>query len=554
MTRQANGGSPDSLGSTATEWAISGRTPQASVVMAAVAMVVVLHAQGDGLWFQGDAPRHAMNGVFWWDLLRAMPVHPLTFGLRYFARYPVISPATYPPLFYVVEGAMFQIFGTSPHVVKLLLAACSAITGLYVTAWARRWIGPRAGWAGAFVVLLPAMVLWTSTVMLNVPAAALGMGCLYHMRRWLESGDRRQLLATVGFVVGVILTYYQGGLVVPICILWALVVQPDASRRRGRLKWMGFVIVGAIVPLALAAYLAPVQFARHAPSLQSLLRLRTLTLYWTLLPGVVGVVFLIAGAVSLAIAWRVTRLKPEVAFVASWIVTVILCVSVLPAKDARYILLVAPAFVLAAALGVAAVFDGRAAPRSGRQLMWLAGSLALMAWSATRVVVPDVSGFRDVAAFTRDAAPSGAVLYDGRYEGVFGFYARALDPGLERRLVRGDKLLYEYGPTTTFRGVEITHAATADAVVDLIEHRCGCRWIAVEMGRAALMHPAQQVLRAALQRPAFAFVRSFPIRATGVDRIDVFKVVAPVDRVDSMDLAFPAFTTRVFFDVTPITR
>jgi hypothetical protein len=521
-------------------------------LIAAVASVAALHAGGDGLWFQGDAPRHAMNGIFWWDLLRAMPAHPLTFALRYFARYPVISPATYPPLFYLIEGAAFHVFGTSPHVVKTLIAAFSVMTGVYVMAWARRWIGPRAGWAGAFVALVPAMVLWTNTVMLNVPATALGIASLYHVRRWLESAERRHLLLTIVVLAALILTYYQGVLVVPICVLWALAASKHAQRRR-RLMWLGIAAVAAIVPIALAAYLAPVQFARHVPAIRSLIRLRTWTLYPGLLPTIVGVVLLTAGVAGLALAWRVPRLRSEVAFVGSWIVVLIVCVSPLPAKDARYILLAAPAFVLAATLCVAAIFEGITL-RPGWQAGLLAATFVLSFWSATRVVVPDVSGFREVAEFVRHEAPSGAVLYDGRYDGVFGFYARAMDPLFERRLVRGDKFLYDYGPTTTFRRVEITHVNTTDEVVELIEHRCGCTWIAVEMGPGMVTRAPQRVLREALQRPEFALVRSFALHAEGVDRVDVFKVVAPVEKVDTVDLAFPAFTTRVFSNVAPITR
>jgi hypothetical protein len=556
MSAQSTFDPPNSAVAAPAERWLAARVPQVFGVIAAVTLVAALHASGDGLWFQGDAPRHAMNGVFWWDLLRAMPVHPLTFALRYFARYPVISPATYPPLFYVIEGAAFQVFGTSPFVVKTLIAACSVMTGVYVMAWARRWIGPRAGWAGAFVAFVPAMVLWTNTVMLNVPATALGMASLYHVRRWLESDERRHLLVTIVFLAALILTYYQGVLVAPICVLWALAAPKDVQRRRRRLMWVGIAAVAAVVPIALAAYLAPVQFARHAPGIHSFMRLRTWTLYPGLLPQIVGVVLLTAGVAGFALAWRVPRLRTEVAFVASWIVVLMVCVSPLPAKDARYILLVAPAFVLAATLGVAAVFEGSTL-RPGWQAALLVGTFALSFWSATRVVVPDVSGFREVAEFTRREAPSDAVLYDGRYDGVFGFYARAMDPLFERRLVRGDKLLYDYGPTTTFRRVEITHVNTTDDVVDIVEHRCGCPWIAVEMGPEAperMLRAPQRVLREALRRPEFALVRSFAVHAEGVDRVDVFKVVAPVQNVETVDLVFPAFTTRVFSNVAPITR
>src|SRR5262245_2009084 len=62
--------------------------------------IYLLHLSNDGLWFQGDSPRHAANGLFWWDFLSRSPFHPVKFGMSYYARYPVIQPVAYPPLFY----------------------------------------------------------------------------------------------------------------------------------------------------------------------------------------------------------------------------------------------------------------------------------------------------------------------------------------------------------------------------------------------------------------------------------------------------------------------
>src|SRR5215471_3483680 len=81
-----------------------------------------LHWDNDGLWFQGDSPRHAANGLFWWDFLTSLPVNPKEFALSYYARYPVIHPTTYPPLFYIVEGLSFFLFGASPYVAKALVS------------------------------------------------------------------------------------------------------------------------------------------------------------------------------------------------------------------------------------------------------------------------------------------------------------------------------------------------------------------------------------------------------------------------------------------------
>jgi hypothetical protein len=67
--------------------------------------VVGLHFDNDGLWYQGDAPRHAANGLFWKDFLARFPVNPVEFAVSYYVRYPVITPSAYPPGFYLLEVA-----------------------------------------------------------------------------------------------------------------------------------------------------------------------------------------------------------------------------------------------------------------------------------------------------------------------------------------------------------------------------------------------------------------------------------------------------------------
>src|SRR5258706_9749907 len=113
------------------------RACQGAVVVLAFLVVAALNRQSDGLWFQGDAPRHAVNGLFWWDLLTALPRHPVGFAISYYAGYPVIAPATYPPLFYIVEGLAFAAFGPSPYVAKAVVVTFACIAGLYTMAWAR---------------------------------------------------------------------------------------------------------------------------------------------------------------------------------------------------------------------------------------------------------------------------------------------------------------------------------------------------------------------------------------------------------------------------------
>jgi len=531
---------------------VRSRACQVAVVALAFLTIAALHRQNDGLWFQGDSPRHAMNGLFWWDLLTTLPRDPLEFAVRYYARYPAINPATYPPLFYFVEGLTFAAFGPSPQVAKFIVLLFGVMAGVYTMAWARRWIGPVAGWAGPFLAFMPGIVLWTNSVMLNIPAAALGLAVLYHFRRWSETARVTQLVLTLLFAAAVVLTYYQGGIVLCICAGWAALRWREFRLNR-RALWIAAGALCAIAPVAIAIALAPVQTARHLPTLALLTRSSTWTFYWTTLPDVTGRPALVAGVAGLIAGSFTARWRTDAAYLAIWITALIVGLSLLPAKDPRYVLLAAPAFVLAAAIGLAVAVPHLGARRPEWQAAALAAGLAAGFWSAARVQVPQVSGFREIATYLQEQAPRDAVLYDGPYDGLFGFYVRASDPHFERRVALGSKLLYQDGPASTFTPVQKSNVASTQDVVNLLRTRSGCRWVAIEVTR----NPGsigRRLLREAVARPEFELIRSFPITGAGERRVDLYRSVIAVDPVAAVDLGFPSFTNREFLHIVPITR
>src|SRR5206468_131502 len=107
---------------------------QLAAMTLALAFVAARHWRGDGLWFQGDSPRHAMNGLFVSDLIAMGPRDPVDFAVRYYARYPVIAPATYPPLFYGLEALGFAIAGVRGQVAKTIVLLFAWMSGAYTVA------------------------------------------------------------------------------------------------------------------------------------------------------------------------------------------------------------------------------------------------------------------------------------------------------------------------------------------------------------------------------------------------------------------------------------
>ena len=373
---------------------------QAAAVVTIFLLVAALHAHNDGLWYQGDAPRHAANGFFWWDLLRAMPVNPAGFVLRYYARYPVITPAAYPPFFYLLEGTAFHLFGPSPYTARMLVVAFAILAGLYTMAWARRWVGAWAGWAGVFLAFMPAIVLWSNTVMLNMPSTALGLAGLYHFRRWTEERAGKQLALAAMFVAAALLTYYPGASVVCVCAAWAV-------WRRARSGWRGLILLAAagllaLIPLLVSLRLAPVYASRHLPPVDFLLKPANWTFYFTVLPEMLGPLALVLALAGLAAGLLSRRWRGEAMCLLVWIGALLFSLSLLMARDLRYILLTAPAFLIAIAIGLAFAAERLPMPDPRwRVALLLTGLLGGVGASAA-VRMPVISGFEAVAAYLDD--------------------------------------------------------------------------------------------------------------------------------------------------------
>jgi hypothetical protein len=519
--------------------------------------VIGLHLNNDGLWYQGDAPRHAANGLFWWDFIANFPVQPFEFALSYYARYPVINPTAYPPVFYLLEGAAFSLFGASPFVAKGLVSAFALLAGLYATAWLRRWIAEEAGWGGALLVLQPGIIAWSNAIMLNIPSMAIGLAALYHARRWLETPTSRHVYRAALFTALGIFTYFPCGIVILVILAWVVAERlwMVLAGRRALTLTLLFALI--FLPLAVVAVRwAPMHAGLVFPNASWAFNLGRWTYYLGQLPRVLSTALL--GLVPLSIVAGICdrRWRREVKLALVWATVCYAVLSYIVARDTRYALLLAPPVVILAIIGLFS-FVRWGATRLGVNpsrcsLAAMAALLALHASTAPLVRVPVVEGFQEVVAFFEREAPNERIFYDGSYNGVFSLYMRARDPDFRRGVVLGNKLLYA---SAIYSGWRLTERVSSPAeVVDVLRRECGCQWLAIERWKDADRIAAARYLRQAVTGPEFQFVKSFPIVAHGVTQVDVYRFLLPAEKPDELELPFPILGEGVKFRAKPIER
>jgi hypothetical protein len=535
---------------------------QVALVVSAWLYVCGLHWHNDGLWYQGDAPRHATNGQFLKEFLLSGSLDPTGYALSYYARYPVIHPTAYPPVFYVLEGIAYGLFGQSPFIAKGLVLAFALLAALYTLAWLRRWLLPEAGWLAALLPLLPGLVCWSHAIMLNVPALSLGLAALYHGRRWLEAAPavpaHLHFYATAALSVLTILTYFPGGVVVFILLAWLLALGRAPLLWQPRTLLVGILCALVLLPWALLVRRwAPAQLAMAIPREEWLWSIKNWTLYPRRLSEIVNLSVVALAGCGVAAGLLSRRWRRETLLLLLWLAVCQGVFSLLPVKETRYLLLVCPVFVCLGALALVAVagwLEGSALRLTTARWGILVGVLLLVqAWFAGRVVVPSVEGFRAAVAFVEQVAPKGPVFYHGRYDGVFTFYLQAGDPAFQRRVVLGSKLFWPAEPRASSPPTE--SSATAGQVIEALQTRSGCRWIAVEEGDFADNLVAMPQLREAVKGSEFELVQSFPIEGRGIHRVDLYRLILPFESsAETVELPFPHLRRDSPFSVRPTER
>ena len=175
--------------------------------------------------------------------------------------------------------------------------------------------------------------------------------------------------------------------------------------------------------------------------------------------------------------------------------------------------------------------------------------LALQAWDAWRRPVPVVRGFPELIAFLNKVAPDEPIFYDGYCDGVFSFYARANDEALRGRVVRGDQLLYEAPlngsmPTREF-------VSTRGDVIEALQHS-GCRWLAIEVGSNTSTCTGGTTSSGSRPRARVRVRGSFAVTGRGVERVDVYRLLRPVEPVEYIELRLSQLGPDVRLKVRPI--
>jgi hypothetical protein len=414
-----------------------------ALVLLCVALLFSQAPHG-GAFYWSDSPRHALNGVFVMDLIRAMPLDdPTGYAYRYYAQYPALTILFYPPLFYAISAPFYAVLGVSHETALLVVALHYLALGLGCWRLARYWLPAAPSLAFAALVLwLPEVAFWGRQVMLEVPAFAFLVWSAVAVMAYLRGGPPRWLyLGAALLVLGIytkISVAYMG------VVYAALIVQRDgwASLRNRHHGWVVALAVVGLLPLAVL----------------------TLKFGQANLQSVTGVADAVASRASwqgwvwylqqipAQMGWPLTLLGLAGAIMAAWrrmpglglwwlgFAVGYLFFSSIDLKEARHSVFLLPSVVFFAVLLVHSVVP----PRLGG---WAVAALAVLVLATAGLTVWTrpvyyVQGYAQAASeVARRAPPDSTVMFSGYRDGSFVFNMRAREDRRDLQVMRADKLL-----------------------------------------------------------------------------------------------------------------
>jgi len=205
---------------------------------------------GDFWW--SDAPRHSMDGVFYYDLFHDAPKGDFKqYAVDYYLRYPALTIVFYPPLFALSEAVFFGIFGVSHSTAQFTVAFFYLLALLGVYTLCKRWLNT----VGAFGVALlfgslPEIALWGRQVMLELPVIAFLVWCANAVLTYVQTGRTRFLYLASLFALCALYTKQTAASVLvafAVFLFW----QKGRLLLRDRHFWynVGLFAVG-LIPLA----------------------------------------------------------------------------------------------------------------------------------------------------------------------------------------------------------------------------------------------------------------------------------------------------------------
>lgn len=473
--------------------------------------VVIVHGIHTGEFdYNVDEAQHGMTGLFFADVLRDLPLrHPAQYAYIYYAQYPAVAIVHWPPLFYLAEGLSFLAFGASAESARLTVLLFSL---LLLYQWFRLTEELQdsltAAISTAALSLIPMVLLFEKTVMLEIPSLALAVAAIRSWIKYLDNGKKATLYAFALWLSAAFLCKQTSVFVLVFCVLtlavtrkWELVVRRDTL-------WAAAIFAVLTGPFYLLMLLSQGRAVAHDLGTHHLTGWSRITYYVTTLPGAATPLILGLSLIGLALCRRWSP-KGQTELMLCWIAAGYVTFTFFAQSAPRFTIYWLPPVVYFAVGFLTQFFRVRTLRLAARgAAVLLVGVLTARAWGYQREYI---AGYKDAAAELVGTYHTGIVLFDGLVPGNFVFYMRAQDP--HRQFIVLRKSLYVSDIRADETSEELLHSR--EEILRLLAGD-GVRFVVI-LDPTPIRFNAQRVLRDVLNTGQFELIERFPISSNEPD-------------------------------------
>jgi len=506
-------------------------------------LIALLCFQGIGtgeVKLYSDESLHAMNGVFLRDVLHDHPWRwPLQYAYEYYGKYPDVTLGAWPPLFYVVEGFFFLLFGISHWVGRLAVIPFAVVAAALWYKIVRRSVRAELALASTLIfACLPSVLYLERSIMLELPSLAFFLAAILCWMDVLKSERVRSIYLVAFFSACALLTKQTVIFLLPLFVLYLLLEQ-----RWSLLKWKHlYFALGLSAVLVVPWYAFSVKFYRlgateavglyygsRAPSMRDILTFYPGSLWTTL-----GPLLLILSLLGIVAAVR-DRMGSLLRLFFSWIVGCYAALTILSSKSPRYALPWLLPFVFFAVYFVWRLLSQW--PRVAASA--LVALTIFYGVGAVHYQRPYASGYEQAAQFLSQQPDADLLFFQGLMHPDFVFYVRKFDPEKRRLVLRGKALAEAVGgnlakdptPEVVRKGQEFIETLGIEYLV--IEER--------DFG------PPQLTIQKILDMGPFDLVKRIPVSFVGEDErgltLRIYRNrIAPPPSVDQLQIPMKAIS------------
>lgn len=490
------------------------------VALCAIALALITRGMTDEatVSLQGDMPRYLMNGAYFYDFIRDLPLtHPLEYTYQYYAKYPALSLGHHPLLLGLAEAPFYAAFGVSVFSGRVTVTFFM-VMGLI--AWyalvARLYNRAVAFFAGALLVTTPYIVDLSRVVLSEIPTLALVLVAAYYFHRYCDTHRSRHAYA---FAVAEAFAVYGKHLalfMLPAFLAYlALRNGVRALFKREVLVAIGIVVglVAPLVPITLKFSQANIAWVANAGGASRLsvpnlfFYIQTLWRHHLTAP--------VLALSVLALLLSIYQRDQRALFPVLWIVLFYLQITYTGAHDARYAVYWIPPFCLLAAATYSHVplHSGQAVAAAVLSL-----TVVYQVIAASGLELTHAEGYEEAAQYVVQHRKGETVLFSGNVDsGFFVFFVRKHDIDRHLIVLRADKTLV----TSSLARIIATQLTTPEQIYAMLRD-FGTAYVVLE--DAPYSSPPLELLRQEVKTDHFAVRQRIPFRSNsdklqGVDLV-----------------------------------